>query len=67
VLVTSNAFSILYYERMETNNNLLDKEIRNPIDSSQLSYKDKTKQIILLGRQLTKILLETSNMFKTRL
>ena len=43
ISVTSNAFSILYHEKMETNNDLPDKEIRNPIDSSQLLYKDKDK------------------------
>jgi len=43
VSVTSNAFSIPYYKRMETNNNLPNEEIRNPINSSQLLYKDKDK------------------------
>jgi len=28
---------------METNNDLFNKEIRNPIDSSQLLYKNKDK------------------------
>ena len=32
--VTSNAFSILYHERMDTNNDLPDEKVRNPIDSS---------------------------------
>jgi len=43
-LITSNASSILYHERMEINNNLLDKEFRDPIDSSQPSYKDNNKE-----------------------
>ena len=38
--VTSNVSSIPYYERMEINNNLPDEDLRDPIDSSQLSYKD---------------------------
>jgi len=42
-LITSNAFFILYHERMETNNDCPDEKIRNPIDSSQLSYKDEDK------------------------
>ena len=33
-LVTSNASSIPYYERMETNNNLPNEEVRNLIDNS---------------------------------
>ena len=43
ILVTSNASSILYYERIKTNNDLPDEEIRNPIDSWKLSYKDEDK------------------------
>jgi len=42
-LVTSNAFSVPYHKRIETNNDLPDKKVRNPIDSFQLSYKDKNK------------------------
>ena len=43
-LVTSNASSIPYYEKMEINNDLLDKEVRDPVDSSQLLYKDDNEE-----------------------
>ena len=43
-LVTSNASSISYHERMEINNNLSDEEFRDPIDSSQLSYKGNNEE-----------------------
>ena len=42
--VTSNASSIPYYEKMEINNNLLDKKVRDLVDSSQLSYKDDNEE-----------------------
>ena len=38
-----NASSIPYYERIVINNNIPDEEFRKPIDSSQLSYKDKSQ------------------------
>ena len=41
--ILSNTSSSLYYERMEGNNNLLDKDIWNPIDSSQLSYEENVE------------------------
>ena len=37
-LVSSTIFSILYYQRMEINNNLPDKDLEKLIDKSQLSY-----------------------------
>ena len=37
-LVSLTASSILYYKRIEINNNLPDEETIEPIDSSQLSY-----------------------------
>ena len=40
-LVTSIASSVTYHQRMETNNGLPDEEVREPIDSSQLLYKEK--------------------------
>jgi len=42
--VTSNVSSIPYYERMEINNNLPDKEFRDLINSSQLSYKGNNEE-----------------------
>jgi len=36
--IVSQVSSLLYYERMLINNNLPNKEIMEPIDSSQLSY-----------------------------
>jgi len=41
--ILSNASSSLYYERIEENNNLLDEDIWNPIDSSQLSYEENVE------------------------
>ena len=38
VSIVSQASSLPYHERMLINNNLPDKEIMEPIDSSQLSY-----------------------------
>ena len=37
--IFSNVSSFPYHERMERNNNLLDKDVWDPIDSFQLSYK----------------------------
>ena len=34
---------ISYHEHMEINNNLPDVDLQEPVDSSQLSYKDKKK------------------------
>jgi len=42
--VTSNTSSIPYYEKMEINNDLLDKEVRDLVDSSKLSYKDDNEE-----------------------
>ena len=36
--ILSNALSSSYHERMEMQNNLLDENVQNPIDSPQLSY-----------------------------
>lgn len=38
--ISSNIYSILYYKRMVINNNLPDKEFKEFINSSQLSYQD---------------------------
>jgi len=38
--VTLNVSSIPYYERIEINNDFPDEKVGNPVDSSQLSYKD---------------------------
>ena len=38
-LVSSSTSSIPYHQCMEMNNDLLDIEIQDPIDSSQLSYE----------------------------
>ena len=40
--VVSKTSTILYYEKMVINNNTPDKESREPIDSSQLSYEDNS-------------------------
>jgi len=39
-LVSSMALSVPYHERMKINNNLLDEETIEPINSSQLSYAE---------------------------
>ena len=39
-LVFSSTFSVLYHECMEVDNNKPEEDIRKPIDSSQLFYKD---------------------------
>ena len=44
ISVVSNASSIPYYLRIEINSNLLDKNIVELIDSSQLSYQDDVKR-----------------------
>ena len=36
--------SILYHKRIVINNNLSDEEFKEPIDSSQLSYKDNSQE-----------------------
>jgi len=43
-LLISSASSILYHEKMEINNDLPDDDFKKPVDSSQLSYKDKSQQ-----------------------
>ena len=37
-LILLNIFSILYYRRIEINNNHPEKDYTNPVDSSNLSY-----------------------------
>ena len=41
--MSSSASSVPYSERMAANNNLLDND-KEPIDSSQLSYKDNSQE-----------------------
>ena len=41
--IISNILSCAYHLKMEYNNNLLDNITVDPIDSSQLSYKDNVK------------------------
>jgi len=43
ISVVSKASSIPYHERIVINNNTSDEEFREPIDSSQLLYKDKSQ------------------------
>jgi len=38
--VFSNTSSILYHEQIEINNNKPEEDIRKPVNSFQLSYKD---------------------------
>jgi len=42
--ISSRASSVPYHKKMEINNNLLDEEFTEPIDSSQLSYNDSNGQ-----------------------
>jgi len=42
--VFSSTSSISYYKYIEINNNKLEEDIREPIDSSQLSYKNAAKK-----------------------
>jgi len=44
VSIVSQASFLPYYERMLINNNLSDKEIMEPIDSSQLSYSSNGQE-----------------------
>jgi len=48
------ASSTLYHQRMEIQNNFLDEDIQEPIDSSQLSY-------ILNNEQASKLVRLTTN------
>ena len=50
-LILSNTLFTLYYERMVINNNLLNENVWNPIDSSQLSYNGNIK----IGRSVRKM------------
>ena len=50
-LILSNTLSTLYYERIEMNNNLLNENVWNPINSSQLFYDGN----IEIGRLVRKI------------
>jgi len=43
VSVVLKTFSISYHKRIVINNNVPDEEFRKPIDSFQLSYKDKSQ------------------------
>jgi len=49
----STISSTLYHQRMEIQNNFLDKDIQEPIDSSQLSYASDNKQAGKLVRLAT--------------
>jgi len=51
-LILSNTLSTLYHERMEMNNNLLNENVWNPINSSQLFY-DGNIEIGRLVRKMT--------------
>ena len=42
--IFSSTSSAPYYECMELNNNILDVNIRDPINSSQLSYKNNIEK-----------------------
>ena len=42
--VISNISTTLYYKRMDTNNNLLDKDIQDLINSSQLFYNNSVEK-----------------------
>jgi len=42
--VISNTLTTLYHKRIDINNNLLDKDIQNLIDSSQLSYNNSVEK-----------------------
>ena len=43
ISISSSTSSVLYYERIVTNNDLLDND-KEPIDSFQLSYKDSSQK-----------------------
>ena len=43
-LISSSTSSMPYHEYMDMNNNILDDNIQEPIDSSQLSYKNNIKK-----------------------
>ena len=43
-LISSSVSSQPYHERMVLNNDLPDKEVVKPVNSSQLSYKDKSEE-----------------------
>jgi len=42
--ISSRTLSVSYHKRIEINNNLLNKEFTEPIDSSQLSYDNSNEQ-----------------------
>jgi len=44
ILISSSVSSQPYYKRIVLNNNLSNEEIVEPVNSSQLSYKDKSKE-----------------------
>ena len=39
-LISFTTLSILYHKKIEINNNLLDEKFTEPVDSSQISYKE---------------------------
>ena len=45
-LISSTTLSIPYYEKMEINNDLPDKEFTEPVNSSQLLYKNNSGEDI---------------------
>jgi len=50
-LVSSSAFSIPYHEYIEVNNNKLDNNSREPIDSFQLFYTDNSNR----GKSISRV------------
>jgi len=44
--ISSTTSSILYYKKMEINNNLPDKKFTEPVDSFQLPYKNNSEEDI---------------------
>jgi len=56
-LVFSSTSSVPYHEHIEVDNNKSEEDIREPIDSSQLSYKNATNK----GKSVSEI----TNTFST--
>ena len=57
--VLSKASSISYFERMEIKNNLSEKNLVKPINSSQLSYNDNNSKDNFVSRMTDLGLKET--------